>query len=303
MNKTDSAENRRHSSPLVPFSYYKCLIPKYFSSVPMHWHSEFEINYILEGRIKFICGDETIIAEQGDILIVPPNMLHAVFPYDEFEQRYDTLVFSAEILGANENDRCSIECVRPIVVGEYSVAVRISHTHQYYNELKTTIENVFSCARGDSARLDMLLKSELLRFFWLLIDNGDIYPSRNRENQSEVIRPVLEYINENFSEDITIEQLATIVHLSPSYFMSRFRKAAGVSAMEYVNHTRIKAACLALQNDTLTSCEIAYECGFKNLSNFNRHFLRIVGCTPREYRKTLKNMSDKSKLLVGIMCD
>ena len=291
MNKSDSEENRRHSSALIPFSYYKCMIPDYFPSVPLHWHPEFEINYIIDGKSKFICGDETFISEQGDIIIIPPDMLHAIFPCEGIQQRYDTLVFSADILGANESDRSAIECIRPIAVGEYSIVTRIPKSHQYYSELKTTIENIFSCARENSARHDMLLKSELLRLFWLLMDGGNIYPSRSGKQRSETIRSVIEYINENYSEDITIEQLADIVHLSPSYFMSRFRQAAGISAMEYVTHTRIKAACLALQKDNRTSSEIAYECGYKNLSNFNRHFLRIVGCTPREYRKALKNES------------
>lgn len=292
MNKNKSEENRRHSSTLVPFSYYKCLIPEYFSSVPLHWHSEFEINYIIEGKGRFICGDKKFTSEQGDIIIIPPDMLHSIYPYDDFKQRYDTLVFSAGMLGLNENDRCSVEYIRPLISGEYSAFVRISKSHRYYNELKTTTENIFSCARGNSAGLDMLLKSELLRLFWLLTENGDIYPSQKKSSQSETVRPVLEYINENFRDDITVEQLADVVHLSPSYFMSIFRKAAGVSAMEYVIHTRIKAACMELRNGRQNTAEIAYDCGFKNLSNFNRHFLRIVGCTPSDYRKACKDTRD-----------
>ncbi|MGN1416999.1 MAG: hypothetical protein ACI4XF_09155, partial [Oscillospiraceae bacterium] len=61
-SKSLSEEKRQHSSRLVPYSYYKCLIPDFFAGVPMHWHGEFEINYISEGSAEFICGDEHFLS-------------------------------------------------------------------------------------------------------------------------------------------------------------------------------------------------------------------------------------------------
>ncbi|MBQ8786923.1 MAG: AraC family transcriptional regulator [Oscillospiraceae bacterium] len=279
-------EKRRHSSELVPFSYYKCLIPDYFVCVPLHWHGEFEINYVLEGRAEFLCGEDRFVSAEGDIIIIPPNMLHAIYTHDSYEQRYDTIVFSADMLGASENNRCAAECVRPLISGTLGVNVHITKEHHYYSEIKTTVENIFSCAKGNSPQLDMLLKSELLRLFWLLENSGDIYPeSEKRLDFSENLRPAIEYINENFTENITVQQLADIVHLSKSYFMGRFRQAAGVGALEYVVQLRIKKACILLKDSRMTAAEIAFECGFRNLSNFNRQFRKAVDCTPIEYRK------------------
>lgn len=285
-NKSISEEKRRHSSRLVPYSYYKCCIPDFFTGVPMHWHGEFEINYILQGQAEFICGDDRFISEQGDIIVIPPNMLHSISPHDSSSQLYDTIVFSADMLGANDNDRCAAECVRPLVIGSAGVNVRITKSHSYYGELKTTAENIFSCAKGNTPQLDMLLKSELLRLFWLLENSGDIYRAEKNENsKSELIRPAVEYINVNFRENITVEQLAETVHLSKSYFMNRFKAAAGVGAAEYIDQVRIKNACAVLTNTDMTSAQTAFECGFRNLSNFNRQFKKIVGCTPSEYRR------------------
>ena len=155
------------------------------------------------------------------------------------------------------------------------------------DEIKTTAENIFSCAKGNSCQLDMLLKSELLRLFWLLENNGDIY--RKSDSNSDfigAIRPAVEYINDNYCENITVQQLADIVHLSKSYFMSRFRQAAGVGAIEYITQLRIKKACARLLSDSnMNTADIAFECGFRNLSNFNRQFRKAVGCTPCEYKK------------------
>lgn len=280
-------EKRQHSSQLIPFSYYKCLIPDYFASVPIHWHNEFEINFVISGCAEFICGDNRFISSEGDIIIIPPNMLHAIYPHENHRQLYDTIVFSAEMLGISENNRCTAECIKPLVNGTSKINTHITEKYIYYGELKSTMENIFSCVKGNTPQLDMLMKSELLRLFWLLEESGDI--SKFDEisiSKSEAIRPAIKYINENYTENITIEKLAGIAHMSKSYFMSRFKETAGVSAIEYLSQLRIKKACEILAKTNKTTAETAFECGFKNLSNFNRQFKNIVGCTPKEYRKS-----------------
>ena len=70
MSNKDKEERRRHSTSFIPYSYYECRIPQYFGNVPMHWHSEFEINYIVSGRGVFICGNDRFLAGEGDILVL-----------------------------------------------------------------------------------------------------------------------------------------------------------------------------------------------------------------------------------------
>ncbi|MCM1048557.1 MAG: AraC family transcriptional regulator [Clostridiales bacterium] len=279
-------EKKKHSSKLVPFSYYECLIPDYFANVPLHWHSEFEINYIISGCAEFICGDNRFISSKGDIIILPPNILHAIYPHKSNKQIYDTIVFNAEILGISENNRCSAKCIKPLANGLSKINTCITKEHTHYNELQKSVETIFSCAKGNTPQLDMLMKSELLRFFWLLWEHGDIVQTaKDSTDKNEIIRSVIEYMNKNYAENITVEQLSEIAHISKSYFMRRFREAAGVGAIEYLSQIRIKKACEALVETNNTSSEIAFACGFRNLSNFNRQFKDIVGCTPREYRK------------------
>lgn len=279
-------EKKRHSSKLVPFSYYKCMIPDYFVNVPLHWHSEFEINYILSGCAKFICGDSQFVSAEGDIIIIPPNVLHSIYPHENSGQLYDTIVFNSELLGVSENNRCAAECVKPLANGASKITARITRDHVFYSELKIIVENIFSCAKGDTPHLDMLMKSELLHLIWLLEESGDIFRViGNAESKIEAVRPAIEYMNRNFAENITVDRLAEMSHISKSYFMRRFREAAGIGAIDYLSQIRIKKICELLVQTDMNAAEIAYECGFRNLSNFNRQFRSIVGCTPKEYRK------------------
>lgn len=279
-------EKRVHSSRLVPFSYYESYLPDYFSDVPLHWHKEFELNYIISGEGEFICGDDRFIFEEGDIIILQPDVLHAVYQSRDCVKRYDTLVFSREMLVGTGGDRSSLEFFIPLSDSSLLVDTRITRSHRRYSELAACVREIFINARKNTPLNDIVLKSELLRFFAILAESGNVHSAgRKAAAKSELIRPALEFINEHFTESITIEQLAAISHLSRSYFMSCFKNAAGVGAIEYINQIRIKAVCELLRADERTISEIAFGCGFTNLANFNRQFKRQVGASPKEYRK------------------
>ncbi len=282
----ENKENRRHSTPLIPYSYYDVNIPESLNNVPMHWHSEFELNRILRGAGEFICGDERFSAKEGDFLLIPPNMLHAAYPSEHHELVYQVLVFHPAMIGATSNDRCTIECIRPIINGSVQTSNAIGSDSQKCAEIKETINNIFSCVFGNLPQLDLLLKSELLRLFWLLDQtSGTITHDTNTISYSEIVRPALEYMIDNLHENISINRLADLCHLSKSYFMSCFKKAVGLGAIEHLTHLRINAACDALSDTGKMISEIAFTCGYSNLSNFNRQFKQIMGCSPKEYRK------------------
>lgn len=282
----ETKENRQHSTPLIPYSYYDVNIPESLINVPMHWHSEFELNRILRGAGEFICGDEHFTATEGEFLLIPPNMLHAAYPLEHHELVYQVLVFHPAMIGANTNDRSTMECIRPIINGSVQISNAIGPDSPKYEEIKTAIDSIFSCVFGNLPQLDLLLKSELLRLFWLLNQTAST-PLHDTASisYSEIIRPALEYMTENLQETISIEHLADVSHLSKSYFMNCFKKAVGMGAIEHLTHLRINAACDALSDTNQMISEIAFNCGYSNLSNFNRQFKQIMGCSPKEYRK------------------
>ena len=283
MNDLKSKENRIHSSAQKPYSFYSCTIPDQFGYVPMHWHEEFELNYMLSGAADFICGEEKFVANAGDIIIIQPNITHSIYPHPGFHPIYDTLVFHADMLGNAPSDRYVQTCVVPLINGALRLQTHLTSASNHYESLQETVRSIFYCAKGNTPQLDMLMRSDILRLLFLLEQNATKAAPETREN--ELIRTVLLYIQEHFREPITIHQLSEYVHLSESYFMSQFKKNVGFSAVEYILHYRINYACKQLSDTSHTISEIAYESGFRNLSNFNRQFIRIIGCTPLKYRK------------------
>lgn len=292
MNIKSTEEKIKHSSILIPYTYYKCAIPDFYPYVPLHWHNEFEIHMILNGFGSFKCGDSCFTAKKDDVVIIPPNTLHSITPIDNEKIIYDTIVFSSEILCGKNEDRCFIEFLKPIVTGECKVINPIDCSHCYYEEIITLTQNIMSCAKANNPKLDLLMKSEIMKLFWLIDDSKAIINTKECDlsPRSEQLRSALNYISQNYKNHITVEMLANEVHLSSSYFMACFKRITGLSVVEYINRIKIKAACDMLINQSASVSEVAFECGYANLSNFNRHFKRIVGCPPIEYKKNVQKL-------------
>ena len=291
MQSREKEEKRQHSTAAIPYSFYECRIPECFMNVPMHWHKEFEINCILQGEGEFICGDDRFVAKEGSLLILPPNMLHAAYPCQNQALVYHALVFHPIMLGVNSNDRSTTECIRPIINGSMKINIPITPETDGYFELKGSVDRIFSYVRGNRPQLDLLMKSELLRLFWLMENNSKLISRKDAGiSYSGLVRPALEFMMDNFQENISISQLAALSNLSKSYFMGCFKKAVGVGAIEHLTQLRVNAACEALTDTDKTISDVALDCGYSNLSNFNRQFKKITGSTPNEYRRNIKSV-------------
>ncbi len=112
MNLYAIKEKCQHGSIQVPYSYYDCGIPDYFTSVPLHWHSKMELNYIKSGNGFFKYEDQTISAKPGDIFLIQPNVLHAIMSDEHSSFFYDTIVFHQNMLVGSYDDRCYTEIRR-----------------------------------------------------------------------------------------------------------------------------------------------------------------------------------------------
>lgn len=256
-------EQRQHSSSLVPYSIYDCLIPDSFPNVPMHWHDEFEIDYVLQGRGDFICGDEHFPVNSGDVVMISPNMLHAAYPSSNMNLHYIAFVFHASMLGLESNDRSSTYCIRPLITGQLRVNMKYDLSHPDYSVIRSLTETLISCANKSNPYDDLLLKSNLLQLYWYFEKIENLSFSQDNDiSYSSLIRPALEYMTYYYMDSITINQLAAQCNISSSHFMNSFKKAVGCSAIEFLTHLRIKAACTALMETEDGISTISYNCGF-----------------------------------------
>lgn len=118
------------------------------------------------------------------------------------------------------------------------------------------------------------------------------------ENDTEnflVIAPALNYIEENYMQQFTIEYLADLCHWSPTHFRRVFHDIMGTSPLDFVNSTRISKACDLLRSTEESVLDISETVGFHSVSSFNRYFLKIMQISPREYRKQILKSDKRSE--------
>ena len=141
MPNREMLENRKHSTAYIPYSFYECRIPEFYLNVPMHWHDEFEINRILRGRGEFICGDDKLTAEEGDLLVLPPDTLHAAYPCDG----------SAPVLvDVTWDDGQSMDTVGQIDVDDsyFYIPLSSDYEHEADENMASFIQYLNEAARG-----------------------------------------------------------------------------------------------------------------------------------------------------------
>ncbi|TCV92407.1 AraC-like DNA-binding protein [Luteibacter rhizovicinus] len=109
--------------------------------------------------------------------------------------------------------------------------------------------------------------------------------------QSLRLHRAVNYIDNNYASDISLQTIARLLDMSGSAFSRFFHQHTGYRFIDYVNQTRVQRACARLAESEAHITDICYEVGFSNLSNFNRRFLAMTGSTPREYRLRHRNMS------------
>ena len=134
-----------------------------------------------------------------------------------------------------------------------------------------------------------MIKSELLRLLILLIRRN----SEKVTNQDFSLRrkniinldEAMDYIDKNFSSEITLEELSEISGMSRNYFCSVFKKLNGLSPWDYITIRRIEKATELLKSTNDNVLDVALSCGYNSTANFNRAFKKVTGRVPKDYRR------------------
>jgi AraC-like DNA-binding protein len=116
------------------------------------------------------------------------------------------------------------------------------------------------------------------------------YVARRFNSTNERITKVHEYLMSNFHEEVNLGKIAQLVHLAPGSLCRFFKSEMDMTIFDYLNKIKVDYACSLLLNRELGIVDIAYDCGFNNLSHFNKQFKKNMNSTPSQYRKQFGNI-------------
>lgn len=290
----------QHGDFLLPFDIYRTRMPEYFNSFPMHWHDELEIVYVKGGRVEFNIDLDTYVAEENDIVLVPPCVLHSFKQYMGKNADMLTMMFNMNMLSNSMADACSIKYFTPLYEGRLSVPYIIGANHSSYEKIRRIFLSIVDSYNKKNEFYELAIKAGLYELLYLLFSEcfeKIDYEETLKSNTTKNIKIVLDYISENYMNPITVEDLAKSANLSKHYFMRFFKKYMGTTCIEYINDYRLNIATNMLVTTNAQITEIATSIGITNLSYFNRIFKKKYNITPKEYRKSFENKrsSDSSE--------
>ena len=247
-----------------------------------HWHTALEIIMPLEGSYVANIMSETYVLEPGDIFIIPAGTIHSL----EAPPKGARLIYIFELNLLSQLP--GYHYIQSLL----SVPMRITYDDdpEYYTEEAKLILKLAEHYWGQSVTKEMNLYACLLSFFARLGEKnmGSLPASTDTtiKNSSVIsqLSMVMDYIDEHYSENISLEQAAQIAGFSKFYFTRLFKEYTSHTFYEYLTEKRIRAAEQMLLVPKFPVTDVSIQAGFSSLSSFNRTFKRNKGCSPTEYR-------------------
>lgn len=293
-------DNRHIIHEITPLSDKDCFYiadrRKSEFTYPLHSHSEFEINYIENAQgVRRIVGDSVEIIGKYDLTLIAGEELEHVWEQHECTSkqiREITIQFSKDLFFGNLIHKNQFDSIRKM----------LNEAQKGINFPMETIMKVYPMIDTLSAEksgfhavvklLTMLYELSLCDNYRTLASTSFAHIDENSDSRR--VRKIYEYINHHYKEEIRLEDLANIIGMTPVALSRFFKLRTGKTVSDYIIDIRLGHASRLLVDTTNTIAEICYDCGFNNLSNFNRIFKKRKDCSPKEFRENFR----KTKMII-----
>lgn len=250
----------------------------------LHRHDEFQISYILSGEGTLIVGDTINSYSPGSVLVLGGNLPH-VFKTDPkrtAKSHMRSIFFTKESFGLDFFNKIEeLKSLQPFFKKSENGFRVLSNL----KKIATLIDLLFKASKLDRfIRFFELLKmlnrskSESLSSFK--------FDKKYSENEGLRMSVVFDYTVSNYHQEISLSTIAKQASMTKNAFCKYFKKCTNKTYITFLNELRVEESCKRMQRSNEPSvAEIAEQCGFQNISNFNRIFKKVKGTTPREFRK------------------
>ena len=278
-----------HGTSQYPFTIYRIQKSHYPVYVPLHWHDEVELIYIEKGTLHLTIDKTSYTGTPENLFIVNSQEIHEMSAIEN-DTTYYTILFPLSSLLFQTQDNANSNLLAPLAEQKMQFCTNLSCSehHALYLEL---IKELIHIYYEKHIAYQLGTKSYLLTLIYLLYRHKDIIESKKDLTYNKVHREILYYINEHYTDAISLEQIASYFHMSPKYFSRYFKTTFHTSFTEYILHLRLEYAISLLNTFELTITEIALQSGFSSCSYFNKCFKKAFGKSPKKYLEYIKSQN------------
>ena len=253
---------------------------------PLHKHEAMELNFVehCDGARRIV-GDSIEVLGKYDLVLVGSGLEHTWDQYDckSHSIHEITIQFPPDLLGEQFLAKNQLSSLRALF---HNAKRGVAFGLDTIMELYSKITSITQAQPGFYRMLKLL---EIL-YELSLKENYHLLASRSFSNvkktpESVRVRQVEEYIDMHYKKEIRLKTLSDIAEMTPAAFSRYFRTKTGKTVSDYIIDIRLGHAARQLVDSTNSVADICYECGFNNISNFNRIFKKKKGCSPTAFRE------------------
>lgn len=254
---------------------------------PLHKHAEYELNYVENARgITRIVGDSVEKIGDYDLVLITGKELEHTWSqnlcppgrYREITIQFSPDLFFESLIGKKQfsSIRSMFERARNGVVFPMSALLKV---YSLLDRLGTEEQSFYSVINLMTIFYELSLCEDMR------VLSSSSFAKTEMSVDSRRVKKVQLFLNEHYASDIRISHMADLVHMTPVSFSRFFKLRTGKNFSDYLIDLRLGHAIRMLVDSTQSVAEISYNCGFNNLSNFNRIFRKRKGCSPTQFRE------------------
>ena len=279
-------ELKQHGNEQFPFlvSYQK--LSEYESgSFMWHWHPEIEITYVQKGTMCYKVNHMVYHLKEGDIVFNNSDALHSGTMENQKDCAYIPVTFDSRLIYGFFQSTVNSKYVDPVIQDSMLPAICIDQSEPWHKPFREYLLRIIDLdeKKPDFYELDITI---CLQSMWrLLLEHITYEPQASRENSLEYdrIKKILSYIEENYQNKITLNDIAGHIHLCESECTRLFKRHMNTTLFAFLQEYRIERSLEFLQDDQPVSA-VADKAGFSDPNYYSKVFAKIKGCSPREYR-------------------
>lgn len=279
-------ELQPHGTAAFPCAGYESALSNSITDlIPWHWHEELEIIYITKGTLELHVLSECFTIHKGELAVINANALHSVTgaPYGKLQ----SLVFSPLLITGGLDSAIAVKYISPLISCPCFSCILLKDQ----NSAARQFSEAFAALKNDTFGYELTVREQLSHI--LLHVYQKLEPCLNETNETKnpsSIRTakMLAYIQQHFSENITLSNISQAASISEREVLRCFKRTIGESPIQYLLKYRlIQSASMLRDAPEKNISGIAAECGFESPAYYTKKFREFYLCTPREYRQNL----------------
>lgn len=250
-----------------------------------HFHPEYELVLNIKSNGTRIIGDSVELFDRYDMVLIAGNIPHCWNYYRQnnaLPENHGIIVnFKLESIGEALLSQHEFHCLKDLLnEADRGLAFSVEDSKKAEKYLIQMINNMGIDKMIDFFNIIRILCSSIKRTYLCSENYKLAFDERGNKKMSDVYT----YIRENYFKPVPLEKIARVAKMSPFAFSRFFKKNSGAGFIEYLNRVRTNKACYLLRETEYLVHDIAMECGFASISNFNKQFRKTEGISPRDFR-------------------